>query len=104
MNSISLLRIGPIPMINKEFSLHTREWEQTARLGLEHVITHDNDNSIDIVLPPESFTPQINTFSNWDVNQVPVYQYSLNKNIIQLFPDYDQELSPNDISIMGLNL
>ena len=31
------MRIGPIPKINKEFSLHTREWERTARLGLEHV-------------------------------------------------------------------
>ena len=29
--------IGPIPMIEKGFSLHTREWERTARLGLEQV-------------------------------------------------------------------
>ena len=32
------MRIGPIPTINKEFSLYTREWERTARLGLEHVL------------------------------------------------------------------
>ena len=31
------MRIGPIPTINKYFSLHTREWERTARLGLEQV-------------------------------------------------------------------
>ena len=31
------MRIGPIPTINKEFSLHTREKERTARLGVEHV-------------------------------------------------------------------
>ena len=31
------MRIGPIPTINKEFLLHTREWERTAPLGLEHV-------------------------------------------------------------------
>ena len=30
--------IGPIPTINKEFSLNTREWERTARLGLEQVL------------------------------------------------------------------
>ena len=37
INSSSLLRIGPIPTINKDFSLHTREWERTAPLGMEHV-------------------------------------------------------------------
>ena len=31
------MRIGPIPTMNKEFSLHTKERERTARLGLEHV-------------------------------------------------------------------
>ena len=30
--------IGFIPTINKEFSLHTIEWERTACLGLEHVV------------------------------------------------------------------
>ena len=35
------MRIGNIPTFNKEFSLHTREWERTARLGLEQVV---NDN------------------------------------------------------------
>ena len=34
----SLFRIGPIPTINKEFLLDTRERERTARLGLEHVL------------------------------------------------------------------
>ena len=34
------MRVGLIPTINKEFLLHTREWERTARLGLEHVYSH----------------------------------------------------------------
>ena len=32
-----LLRIGPIPMINKWFSVHTREWERKGNPGLEQV-------------------------------------------------------------------
>ena len=40
ISSSSFLRIGPIPTINKEFLLHTREWEWTAPLGLEHVVSN----------------------------------------------------------------
>ena len=36
------MRVGPIPTINKEFLLHTREWKQTAFLGLEHVRSRQN--------------------------------------------------------------
>ena len=32
------MRIGPIPTINKEFSLHTRERDRIGRLGLEHAL------------------------------------------------------------------
>ena len=40
INLSSLLRIGPIPTINKWFSIHTREWEQRGSLGLEQVINN----------------------------------------------------------------
>ena len=36
-NQSSLSRIGPIPTINKWFSVHTRYWERRGRLGLEQV-------------------------------------------------------------------
>ena len=35
-------------------------------------VTHENYDSIETILPPESITPQINDFFNVDVNQVPV--------------------------------
>ena len=35
---ITLLIIGPIPTMNKLFSIHTREWERRGHPGLEQVI------------------------------------------------------------------
>ena len=66
-------------------------------------VTHDNNGSINTVLPPESITSHITVFYNVYVNHIPVYQYLLRKCIIPLFPDYDQEFSQNVIRIMGLN-
>ena len=40
-------------------------------------VTHDSNDSIKTVLSPESITPQITSFSNGCVNQVPVSQSSL---------------------------
>ena len=66
-------------------------------------VTHDDDDDIETALSSESFKPQITAFSNGNGNQVPVSQPSLKKNIIPLFPDYDQELSPNDIRMLGVH-
>ena len=40
LNSRYLLRIGPIPTINKWFLLHTREWERRGHIELEQVISY----------------------------------------------------------------
>ena len=48
-----LLRIGPIPTINKWFLIHTREWDHRWHLGLDHVWNDCSDQ------------PQYQTKGHW---------------------------------------
>ena len=68
-----------------------------------HYVSHDNYDDIKTALSPESYKPQISEFLNVDINQIPVYKPSLEKNTNPLFPDYDQELSRNNIRVLRVH-
>ena len=78
----------------------TQNLQQCTPPPGHHEISCTEPDIIATTLQSESSSPQINVFSGGDVNQVNVSQNYLGSQIVPLFPDCDQELSPDELSII----